>query len=157
MVSFLVRKASTWVWRFWAVAISFSSWSATCSCWVWSSASCGAEGRPPGQGLAGQVLAVLGQGVLGLLLQLVGLGLELGGLELDPLLGRGDVGHAAPDLLEVLQQLLVGEVEGLPGVLRLVQELVGLGLENPGHALHDTHWRRSFLTLSLQCTRRPSR
>ena len=69
------------------------------------------QGGPAGQGLAGQVLVALGEGGLGLVLQLVGLALELGGLELDPLLGRGHVGHAATDLLEVLQELLVGEVE----------------------------------------------
>ena len=30
MVSFLVRKESTWDCNFWAVAMSFVSWSATC-------------------------------------------------------------------------------------------------------------------------------
>src|SRR5664279_3619944 len=39
MVSFLVRKASTWVCSFWAVAISFCSWSDTCWCWDPSSSS----------------------------------------------------------------------------------------------------------------------
>ena len=95
---------------------------------------------PTCQRLTSQVLSVLGQGVLRLLLELVGLGLELGGLEFDPLLGGGHIGHAAADLLEVLQELLIGEVQGLSRIFCFVQQLVGLGLENSGHALHDTHW-----------------
>jgi hypothetical protein len=79
------------------------------------------EGGPPRQGLPGQVLVALGQGRLGLGLELVRTGLQLGGLQFDPLLGRGDVGDAPADLLEALQLLLVREVQGLPWILGLVQ------------------------------------
>ncbi len=43
MVSFFVRKESTWVWSFWAVSINFVSCAATCWCWVWRSVSCSAS------------------------------------------------------------------------------------------------------------------
>jgi len=58
--------------------------------------------------------------------------LEGRGLQLDPLLRRRDVGHAAADLLEALELLLVGQVERFPGILGLVEQFVGLGLEYSG-------------------------
>ena len=57
------------------------------------------QGRPAGQGLAGEILVALLQGRLGLRLQLVGLLLQTLGLELEALAGRGDVGHTPADLL----------------------------------------------------------
>ena len=90
-----------------------------------------AQRGAPGQRLAGQVLVALLQGRLGLRLQLVGLLLQPLGLELEALAGGGHVGHAPPDLLQLLQLLLVGEIQRVAGVFRLVQDLVGLGLEDP--------------------------
>ena len=49
------------------------------------------------------------------------------------------VGDTAPDLGEELELPLVAVVEGLAGVLRLVQGLVGLGAEDQADALHETH------------------
>ena len=72
---------------------------------------------PPAECLAGQVLAVLAERHAGLVLELGGLLLELVGLDLDPLLGRGHLGDAAAHLLDVLELLLVGQVEGVAGVL----------------------------------------
>ena len=66
-----------------------------------------------GQRLAGQVLATDLEGLLGLLGQLVGLGVQLVGLQLDPLAAGRDVGDPAADLLQQLELPLVGVVEGL--------------------------------------------
>ena len=77
----------------------------------------------------GEVLAVLGEGLARLVLQLVGRLLELLGLELDALAGRGDVGDAPLYLLQLLELLLVGEVERLAGILDLVEDLVRLRLD----------------------------
>ena len=65
--------------------------------------------------------------------------LELAGLDLDPLLGGGHLGDAAADLLDVLELLLVGEVEGVAGVLDPVEQLVGLGPEDVQKPLECTH------------------
>jgi len=89
-----------------------------------------AQRRPPGQRLAGKLLVALLQRRLGLTLQLVGLLLQLLGLQLDPLAGRRHVGHAPAHLGQLLDLLLVGEVQGVPGVLHLVEGLVGLGPED---------------------------
>ena len=97
------------------------------------------DGRPPAERLAGQVLTVLAEGQAGLVLELGRLLLELVGLDLDPLPGRGHLGDAAAHLLEVLELLLVGEVEGVAGVLDPVEQLVGLGPEDVQKALEDTH------------------
>ncbi len=88
------------------------------------------DGGPSGERLAGQVLAVLGQGLAGLVLQLRPLLLELVGLDLDALPGGGHLGDAPAHLLEVLELLLVGEVEGVAGVLDPVEHLVRLGPED---------------------------
>ncbi len=69
------------------------------------------ERGPTGQCLAGQVLVALLEGGLGLALELVGLLLKCLGLQLDALAGGGHVGDAAPDLLQLLQLLFVGEVQ----------------------------------------------
>ena len=129
-VSFWVRKRSTWVWSSWEVSTSFCSCSVIWSCWVFELGQLLAEGGPAGERLAGQVLVALRQRRLGLVLQLVGLLLQPLGLQLDPLAGRGHVGHAPPDLLQLLELLLVGEVQGVAGVLHLVQDLVRLGPED---------------------------
>ena len=80
--------------------------------------------------LAREGLVVLGQGGLGLFGQLVALGLQLFGLDLDALARGGDVGDGALHLGEVVELLFVGEVERLAGVLGLVQRLVRLGLKD---------------------------
>ena len=85
---------------------------------------------PPGQRLAGQVLAADLEGLLRLIGQLVGLGVQLVGLQLDPLTAGRHIGDAAADLLQQLELALVGVVEGLARILELVQGLVGLGTED---------------------------
>ena len=92
-----------------------------------------------GQRLAGEVLATGADGLLGLSLELGRLLLELVDLELDALAAGGHVGDTAADLGEELELPLVAVVEGLAGVLRLVQGLVGLGAEDQADALHETH------------------
>ena len=46
---------------------------------------------------------------------------------------------AALYLLELLDLFLIGEIKRLAGVLRLVEDLVGLGLDDVRQALHHTH------------------
>ena len=75
------------------------------------------RGPPAGRGPRGRGPRSLAECGLRLVLQLVGLLLQLAGLELDPLAGGGHVRDAPPDLLETVELLLVGEVEGLAGVL----------------------------------------
>jgi hypothetical protein len=87
--------------------------------------------------LAGEVLAVHRQRLLGLLGELVGLLLELRDLELDALAAGGDVRHAAAYLREQLELTLVAVVQGLPRVLCAVERLVGLGPEDQAEALHE--------------------
>ena len=91
-----------------------------------------------GEGLAGQILVVLRERCFGLVLEFGGLRLELIGLELDPLLGGGDIGDGLAHLGELLELLLVGEVEGLARVFHSIERLVGLGLEDGLHALPGT-------------------
>ncbi len=117
------------------MSINFCSCSLIWSCCVLSSASCSPSAARARQRLAGQVLVALLQGRLGLPLQLVGLLLQPLGLELEPLAGRGHVGHAPADLLQLLELLFVGEIQRVAGIFRLVQDLVGLGLEDPADPL----------------------
>ena len=96
------------------------------------------EARPR-QRFASEVLVVLGKGGLRLILQLVGVRLQLGRLQLDALAGRRDVGETLADLLELLELLLVGEVEGVAGVLDAIEHLVRLRLDDTAQALHHAH------------------
>ncbi len=139
MVSFLVRKASTLACRRWLAATSFSSWSCSCACCAWRSEIWRGQAGAAGQRLAGEVLAAAGERGLGLLLELGALLLELGDLQLETLAAGGHVGHAAAHLLQQLELLLVGVVQRLARVLRLVQGLVRLGLEDQGEALPEAH------------------
>ena len=99
----------------------------------------GGEPGLAGQRLARQVLAAGADRLLGLALELGGLLLDLVDLQLDALAAGGDVGDAAAHLREELELALVAVVQGLAGVLRLVQGLVGLGAEDQADALHETH------------------
>ena len=112
------------------------------------------EPRLAGQRLAREVLATGADGLLGLALELGRLLLELVDLQLDALAAGGDVRDAAADLREQLELALVAVVEGLAGVLRLVQGLVGLRAEDQADALHETH--RGGNPLSVMRLGRPS-
>ena len=97
------------------------------------------DGRPPGQRLAGQVLAPRGECLLRLALQPGRRLLELGELQLDaPAAGR-HVRHPAAHLLQQLQLPLVGVIKHLAGVLGAVQRLVRLGPEQHCDAAAETH------------------
>ena len=98
------------------------------------------ERRLAGERLAREIFAVLRQRRPRLAVELVGLLLQLGGLELKSLARGGDVGHAAADLLQQLELLGVAVVERLARVFGAVKDLVGLGVEDERHALHHTHW-----------------
>ena len=95
--------------------------------------------RLAGQGLLGQVLAVGLQRLLGLVLEVVDGVLELLLLELEPLLGRGEVDQGPAHLGDLLEHLLVGEVEHLVGLLGRVERLVRLGLHDVVRPLEDAH------------------
>ncbi len=82
------------------------------------------------QGLLGQVVASLGHGLLGLVLEVVDGVAQLRLLQLDALAGGGDVDQGAAHLRELLEHLLVGEVEGLGRVLGRVEDPVRLGLDD---------------------------
>ena len=139
MVSFWVRKDSTLACSRCEASVSFSS-----SPWSWALlrlevGHLAGERRLAGQRLAGEVLAAHRQRLLGLLGELVGLLLQLGRLELDPLAARRDVGHAAAYLRQQLELPLVAVVERLARVLGAVERLVRLGAEDQADALHETH------------------
>ena len=85
-----------------------------------------------------EVLAVPGERLTGLTVELHDALLELRGLELKPLLRSDDVGHPALDLLEHLELLLVAVVEGLPRILGLVEHRVRLDLEQGRETRHET-------------------
>ncbi len=81
----------------------------------------------------------LGERLAGLGLELVVLRLQGGPLALEALLGGEHLCDAAPDLLELLQHLLIRQVQGLGGVLRFVQGSVGLLLVDKLESLGDAH------------------
>ena len=139
MVSLRVRKASTLACSRWLARVSFSSSPCSCACWAWRSVSCcWSPDRRVSASRARSSRPDL-ERLLRLLGQLVGLQVELVGLELDPLAAGGDVGDSPAHLLQQLELPLVGVVERLPRVLELVQGLVGLGAKDQGHALKDAH------------------
>jgi len=118
--------------------ISFCSWPETWSCWGLEVGSWGSRAaRRDRASRAG--LVALAEGRLGLGLELVRTGLQLRGLQLDPLLGRGDVGDAPADLLEALQLLLVREVQGLPRILGLSSNLLVLAWTIPDRRFITAH------------------
>ena len=80
--------------------------------------------------LLGEVVAVRRDRLPSLRLELDDVLLELLLLELEPLLRRDDVGDAALDVLELLEHLLVRVVERLGRVLRPVEELRVLRLDD---------------------------
>ena len=96
-------------------------------------------GRLARQRLLGQVLPAGAQGLLGLVLQVVDGVLELLLLQLQALLGGGEVDQGPAHLGDLLEHLLVGEVEHLVGLLGRVECLVRLGLHNVVRPLEDAH------------------
>ena len=113
-----------------------------------------AQGGLADQRLPGEVLASGRQGGAGLVIELGQLLVEAGDLQLDPLAARGHVGHTPADLLQHLQLLLVGVVQGLRGILSLVHGRVGLGAEDHLEALpHSGH---GSLSLSSQAAHPPT-
>src|SRR6202034_4309739 len=86
-----------------------------------------------------QVLLPCAEGLLGLVLEVVDSVLELLLLELQTLLGGSQVDEGAPDLGDLLEHLLVGEIEHLVGLLGRVERLVGLGLHDVVSPLEDAH------------------
>ena len=121
------------------VASSRSCCWASWSCWVFRPVELRGDPGSPGERLGGQVLAVLRERLACLVLQLGGGLLQLLGLELDALLRGRDIGEAPLHLLQLLDLLLVGEIERLARILRLVEDLVCLGLDDVRQALHHTH------------------
>ena len=138
-VSFWVRKSLTRFWSASRVWVSFCSSSSSCWTLRLHLVDLLLGGRLAGQGLLGQVLPVGRQGLLGLVLQVVDGVLELLVLQLEPLLGGGDVDQGAAHLGDLLEHLLVGEVEHLVGLLRGVERLVRLGLHDVVCPLEDAH------------------
>ena len=86
--------------------------------------------RLPLERLPREVLAVRGERLARLRLELDDVLLELLRLELEPLLRGDDVGDAALDVLELLEHLLVGVVERLVRVLGPVEQLRVLRLDD---------------------------
>ena len=87
-----------------------------------------------------EVLAALRQGLAGLRVELHHLLLELLLLQLEALLRRDDVGDALLDVLEQLHLLLVAVLQRLRRILRPVEELVDLRLDDYGHtSAHAGH------------------
>ena len=90
------------------------------------------------ESLRREVVAVRGDGLARLALERHDVLLELLLLQLDPLLRGGDVGDAALHVLELLDHLLVRVVERLGRVLRLVEELRVLRLDDGRCAVHES-------------------
>ena len=108
-------------------------------------------GGEPGlacQRLTRKILAPHLDRLLCLRLQLHALLLELGDLQLDPLATGGDVGHPAAYLREQIELALIAVVESFARVLGAVQRLIGLGPEDQGDALPQTHGMRPFSCVS---------
>ena len=83
---------------------------------------------------ARELLAAGGERLARLRVELDDLLLELLLLELQPLLRRDDVGDALLDVLQQLHLLRIGVLERLGRILRLVEHLVDLRLDDGGHA-----------------------
>ena len=94
-----------------------------------------------GERFAGEILPARLQRALGGQAEAVHLGVQLVGLQLDALAAGGHVRDTATNVLQQLQLALVGVVQGLPGVLDLVEGLVGLRLENEGDAFKNAGHR----------------
>src|SRR3954451_3090590 len=92
-----------------------------------------------GQRLTGEVVTAGADRLLRLLLQLVRGRLELLHLDLEALAAGRDVRDATAHLGEQLELLLVAVVERLARVLRAVERLVGLGLEDQGQSPAHAH------------------
>ena len=114
-VSFWVRKDSTRACSAWVVAYEPGLLLDELLVLGLQAVELCRDGRPAAQAPRGEVLAVLRECLTRLVLQLGGGLLQLLGLQLDPLPGRGDVGHAPPYLLQLFELLLVGKVERLAG------------------------------------------
>jgi hypothetical protein len=84
----------------------------------------------PFERLAGQILATGGDRLPRLALELDDALLQLRLLQLEPLLGRDDVGDPPLDVLEQLELPLVGVVERLGRVFRAVEQLRQLRLHD---------------------------
>ena len=96
-------------------------------------------GRLARQRLLGQVLLPCGEGLLGLILQVVDGVLELLLLQFQALLRCGEIDQGPADLGDLLEHLLVREIEHLVGLLGRVESLVGLGLHDVVSPLEDAH------------------
>ena len=89
---------------------------------------------------AREVLLAGRERLAGLRVELDDLLLELGLLELQALLRRHDIGDALLDVLQQLHLALVGVLERLARILRAVEELVDLRLDDGGHpSAHTGH------------------
>ena len=97
------------------------------------------QATAPGEGFTGKVLAPLGQSRTSLILEGALLLRESLELQFDALAARGNVRHTSAHLLQELELLLIGIVEGLPGILGPIKCLGCLGLEDHREALPQTH------------------
>ena len=157
MVSLRVRKASTLACSRWLARVSFSSSPCSCACWACRSVICCCRPERRVSASRARSSRPTSSAFWACCGELVGLGAELGGLQLDPLAAGGHVGHAAAHLLQQLELPLVGVVEGLPRILQLVQGLVGLGAEDHGDAgkMPAIRVRWSFPRVAAAAAHRP--
>ena len=91
------------------------------------------------QSLAGEILTTLRQRGSGLLFQRAFLLRQALKLQFDALAARGDVRYAPSDLLQQLQLLFIGVVEGFARIFGTVECLRCFRLEDQGEALPQTH------------------
>ncbi len=96
---------------------------------------------PVHQGRAGEIVPPRLDRQPGVGLGACEIGVGGGDLAFQGLLLGHDIGQVPLGLLQSRQHLLVGEVEGVVGILERIEELVGLGLEQIGHASEDAHVR----------------
>ena len=139
IVSLRVRKASTLACSCCEARVSFSSSPWSWACCSLRSASWPVSAGLAGERLAGEVLAADLDRLLGLPGELARLALQLGDLHLDPLAAGGHVGDPASYLREHLELPLVAVVEGLARVLRAVERLARLRLEDHRESLPQAH------------------
>jgi len=99
----------------------------------------GLGGGLTGERFPGQVLPALGQRRLGLILEVVHRMLELLFLQFDPLPRSGDRDQRLPDLGDLVEHLLVGQIEHFVGLLGGVERFVRLGGEYVVSPLEERH------------------
>ncbi len=94
---------------------------------------------PVDQRRAGEIVPPCLDGQSGVRLGTRKLGIGRGDLPLQGLLLGDHISEVPLGFLQAREHFLVGKIESVVGVLKSIEELVGLGLEQIGHASENAH------------------